>query len=243
MSAFQITPFGIVIIAAYSFAIGVIALVLSRLLKSLRWRWWLLAPPALLLMALPWAEEAWIAWHFNEACKEAGVKVYRQVEVEGYLDSTNSYDRQSVTVGPQFNENPTQQAGFEERGFRFLEQSLTDGGARHLERTGDRVMVTINNEPKARYQVKYHYQPTRHRYEEPIGWKLEKLEYQLVDRETGEVLGRDTRITRFPNYMELLWLRYFGPANVRCSGPLNDLEKQKRTGLIYDYVLIPTKLH
>lgn len=100
-------------------------------------------------------------------------------------------------------------------------------------------MVAILDKPGARYQVKWHYQPTRYRYEEPIGWKLEKSELQVVDRETGEVLGRDTRIVRFPNFMESAWLQFFGPANVGCSGPLGEPEKQKRKGLIYDYVFIP----
>lgn len=226
MSGFQISPFGIVIIALYSFAIGTAALVLSSLLKNLRWRWWVLAPPALLLMALPWAEEAWIAWHFKEACKDAGVKVYKQVEVEGFYDSI-------------------MQSGYElvrDKGYRFMEHPSDNG------KTVDQIKFvqgewqkTPLDHPQARYQYKYSYQTTPHRYEEPIGWKLEKLEYQVIDRETGEVLGRDTRITRLPNYMELLWLRFFGPANLGCSGPLNQPERQKRAGLIYEYVLIPKK--
>lgn len=240
MSAFQITPFGVVIIAVYSFAIGIAALVLSRLLKNFRWRWWLLAPPALLLMALPWAEEAWIAWHFNEACKEAGVKVYRQVEVEGYVYDLSRDSRSSTNPG-LWKLDANSLEAFDREGYRFRENMLKDGGVLHVERHPEGLMATLLDKPTARYVFKHAYEPVPFRYEEPIGWKLEKFEYEVIDRETGEILGRDTRVTRFPNHMELLWLRYFGPANLGCSGPLDQPEKQKRTGLIYNYVLIPKK--
>ena len=95
--------------------------------------------------------------------------------------------------------------------------------------------------PEARYVFKYAYQPTPHRHEELVAWKLEKTQYEVMDLQTGEVIGSDTRITRYPSVMEMLWLRYFGPANVGCSGPLDQPDKQKRKGLIYDYVLIPKK--
>lgn len=204
MSAFQITPFGIVIIAAYSFAIGVIALVLSRLLKSLRWRWWLLAPPALLLMALPWAEEAWIAWHFNEACKEAGVKVYRQVDVEGFYDSTMRSGYERIRDG----------------GFGFMEHPSNEAGkVDHIERVQEEWKKKILDRPSARYQLKYTYQPSKNSHEEPIGWKLEKVERQVIDSQTGEILGRQIHVNRgFPIY-EALWAQFFGGAILTCPGP------------------------
>lgn len=226
MSAFQISIFGIVIITAYSFAIVAVVLVLNRLLKNFRWRWWLLALPALVLMVLPWAEEAWIAWHFNEACRDAGIKVSRQVEAEGFYDST-------------------MRSGYElirDRKFRFMEHPSTEAGKiDHIEfKDGQWTKMTLEH-PKARYVFQYAYRPTLHRYEEPVGWKLERTQFEVRDIQTGEVLGSDTRITRYPNSMELLWLRFFGPANVGCSGPLDEPEKQKRKGLIYDYVLTTKK--
>lgn len=219
MKAFQITIFGFVIISAYSFAIVVVVLALSRLLKSVRWRWWLLGPPALLLMALPWAEEAWIAWHFSEACKDAGVTVYRQVEVEGYASKRIGYTRKGVETGPLFNSNQTKEADFEREGYRFVEDWLTDGGSRHLEREAGRVMVSIREKPEARYYYKYAYEPDPYTIEEPMGWKLEKIESQVIDNQSGEILGRDVLIHRgFPVH-EVLLLQFFGTPMLTCPSP------------------------
>ncbi len=219
MNGFMITPIGIVIIAVYSFVILMAVLFLSRLMPKFRRKWVLLVPPAALLLSLPWVEEAWISWHFKEACKDAGVMVYRQVEVEGYVDGLTLYSRKSIELGPQFNENPTQQASFEIQGYRFLEQMLTDGGARHLEREGDRVMVTIRDKPEARYYYKYAYKPTENSHEEPIGWKLEQVERQVIDSQTGEILGRQIHVNRGLPIYEAWWAQSFGGAMVSCPSP------------------------
>ena len=203
MSAFQITPIGIVIIAIYSFAIIVVALLLSRALKKLRWRWWLLAPPALLLMALPWAEEAWIAWHFNEACKEAGVTVYRQVEVDGFYDGT-------MGTGYSF---------IEDYGFRFMEEKTSDGKVAHTERPDGQWKTTILEKPSARYHVIYAYQPRPHVYERPIGRRLEKVERQVIDSQTTEILGRDVVINRRASTADELWAQFIGSTIRSCPGP------------------------
>mgnify|MGYP001057874698 CR=1 FL=1 len=238
MNSFQITIFGIAIIAAYSLAIVGIAYALSRLLERYRWKWWLLAPPALLLMALPWGEEGWIAWHFNEACKDAGVKVYRQVEADGYVYDLSRDTRTSANPG-LWKLDKTSLEAFDREGYKFRENMLVDGGVLRVERHLEGLIATLLDKPTARYVLKHSYQPSPYRYEEPIGWKLEKLEYLVLDRETDEVLGRDTRFIRFPSFAEMLWLRYFGPANLGCSGPLDDPDKQKRKGMITSYVIIP----
>ena len=203
MNAFQITPFGIVIIASYSFAIGVFALVISRLLKNLHWRWWLLAPPMLFLFALPWAEEAWIAWHFNEACKEAGVKVFRQLEVDGFYDGT-------IGTGYSF---------IEDYGFKFMEEKTNDGKIAHTERPDGQWKTTILEKPTARYHVTYAYHPRPHVYEEPIGWRLEKIERRIVDSQTGEILGRDVVINRWASMADALWAQFIGSTLRTCPGP------------------------
>lgn len=203
MSAFQISPIGIAIIAAYSFLIGIVARFLSRQMKDIRWRWWLLAPPALLLMALPWAEEAWIAWHFNEACKEAGVKVYRQVEVEGFYDGT-------IGTGYSF---------IEDYGFKFMEEKSRDGKIAHTERPDGQWKTTILEKPSARYHVIYAYQPRPHVYEQPIGRKLEKTESLVVDSQTGEILGRDVLVKRWASIADALWAQFIGSTLRTCPNP------------------------
>lgn len=199
----MISPFGVVVIAIYSFLIMLIAILLSFLMPRLRWRWVLLAPPAAALLSLPWVEEAWISSHFKEACKDAGVKVYRQVEVEGFYEGT-------IGTGYSF---------IEEYGFKFMEEKRVDGRIAHTERLGGEWKTTILDRPSARYHVKYAYQPTPYGYEEPIGWKLRKTERQVVDSQTGEILGRHTSIKRVLPTHEALIAGLFGPPIVLCPSP------------------------
>lgn len=238
MNSLMITPIGVGIIGVYSAIVCfVILFPLSRRLQHSRWKWWVLSTVGFPFLAAPWAEEAWIAWHFNEACKDAGVKVVRQVEVDGYADGTNQYERKSIKTGPLFKDDPTRQLDFEKQGYRFYEDLLKDGGARHLEREGNQMMVTILDRPLARY----HYKFLDTQQEMPVGRRLKKFGYQVLDSETNEVLGSDTRFVRYPNLAESVWLQYFGPSALSCNGPLDAPEKKKRSGLIYEYVLKSTK--
>lgn len=212
----MISPFGIVVIAIYSFVIMLVAILLSFLMPRFRWRWVLLAPPVAALLSLPWIEEAWISWYFKEACKDAGVKVYRQVEVEGYLDSQTPRKRKSIDIGIYDAPKPVE---FELQGYRYFEEELVEGGVSHHERVDGQLMVSILDRPTASYRIVYHYQPTPYKIEEPIGWKLEKIERQVVDIQTGEILGRDTVIKRVLPTYEALIAALFGPPIVLCPGP------------------------
>ena len=218
---FQISIFGVIIIGFYSMVVlAVVALPLSKLLEAFHWKWIVIAPPVAALLALPWAEEAWIAWHFNEACKEAGVHVIRRVEVPGFYDST-------------------MRSGYElirDHGYLFMEQDAdTSRKIEHIEQTGDRWKVELLDHPTARYHYKYAYQPTPHRYEEPIGWKLERMETQVVDSGTGEVIGRNTLIKRRSSVAEKLWIGLLGSDLVMCPDP----EKGPRQPPFPEAVLLP----
>jgi hypothetical protein len=241
MNSLMITPIGIGIIGIYS-AIICVALLwpLFRLLRNSRWKLWIVSIVGLPLLAAPWAEEAWIAWHFNEACKDAGVKVDRQVEVEGYADGRSQPERKLIKTGPLFKEGSPEHLDFEKAGYRFYEDLLKDGGVRHLERDGGQMMVTILDRPQARY----HYKFLDPRQEIPIGRRLNKFGYQIIDSETNEVLGSDTKFERYPNSAEGLWLQFFGPSLRICKGsapkPPASMSPELRYSL-YHYVLIPKK--
>ena len=143
-----------------------------------------------------------VTWHFKEACKDAGVKVYRQVTVEGFYGSTQ----------------PTAYLYIEE-GFRFMEHLENDGKILHLERPGGVWQKKFLDTPSARYHVKYAYQPTGFGHQEPVGWKLYKLESQVIDSQTGEVLGRETNFKRiFPTH-EALLAALLGPPIKWCPSP------------------------
>lgn len=216
MNGYILSPIGMVVIAVYSFVILLATFLISRPLKRFRWTWFVLAPIMLVLISLPWAEEAWISWHFAEACKDAGVKVYRQVEVEGYLDALNPKERRYVDVGARLVPQPVD---FEQQGYAYYEEALVEGGARRVEREGDRLVASISEKPKSRYVLKRHYQPGPGIYEEPIGWKLQKLERHVIDSQTEEILGRDTIIKRVLPTHEALIAGLFGPPIIICPGP------------------------
>jgi hypothetical protein len=219
MSNFQITPIGVALIGIYS---GIVWLVViwpvSRLLKTSRLRWpiaWIVAIP---FLAAPWAEEAWIAWHFAEACKDAGVKVYRQVEVEGYVNDSSRSSRKSANPG-LWKLDQGSLKSFDSADYRFTENMLDDGGVLRVERHYEGLLATVLDRPTGRYHLRYTYQPTYHSHEEPVGWKLEKVERQVVDSQTGEILGRDVTVKRWAPMADALWAQFIGSTLRMCPGP------------------------
>ncbi len=59
-----------------------------------KWKraWMVMVPLFLLLYAGPVAEEFWIAWNFDRLCKkDAGIFVYKTVEVDGFYDATGAH--------------------------------------------------------------------------------------------------------------------------------------------------------
>ena len=233
----QISIFGIAIAAVYTWLVVGLLVLLWYPLRRWRLTWVPFALAGLVAIVAPWAEEYWIASRFEELCKDAGVHVYRKVEADGFLDTTSPSSPFGVTTGPW--DSPQAIKDFDRRGYRFQEYLLTDGRVRRLERTGDGMWQSVLDRSTARYHYRHAYQPTPYRYEEPMGWKLERSETQIVDSVSGEVLGRDTHYVREASAIEGLWIRFFGYGMTGCSGPLDDPDKQKRRGSIYDYVLIP----
>jgi len=204
-----------------------------------RWRSWrlVIVPVALVALIAPWADEVWIAWRFGQLCKDAGVHVYRQVEADGYLNATSESPYSNLK--PVLVVKPSEVARFDKEGFKFVEYLLQGGKVWRTERVPEGLWRNMSDHPKARYHYKHSYQPSPHVYEEPMGWGLEKKEQIVIDTETKEVLGRDTRYRRYPSFVTQLWAKYFGSAVVGCDGPSDEPEKQKRIGLLYRYVLIP----
>ena len=239
---YQISIFGVGIIAAYSgFVLLVIWLPLNKLLKTFRWKWVAIAPITIMLLSLPWAEEAWIAWSFHKACKDAGVHVYKKVIVDGFVDATSITRRdKAFSSEPKLlYNNPAALAEWDKSGYLFKEQLLSDGSVWHIERHSDGVYFSVLDHPTARYYYKQAYQPTPYIIEEPIGWKLQKLESIVLDSETGDVLGRDTHFHRFPSVAEGLWVHFFGSGQTICEGSAPQPPDLRH--LLYHYVLIPSK--
>lgn len=224
--SWMLTPIGIGLIGVYSAIVcGVILWPLSRLLRNSHWKRWIVSIVGFPLLAAPWAEEAWIAWHFNQACKDAGVKVVRQVAVEGFYDSTMRSGYALVRDnGYVFMEHPSDEPGRVDR----------------VERIGGEWRKAVLDRPQARYHYKY----LDPRQEIPIGRRLEKFGRQIIDSETNEIVGSDTQFKRYPSTADALWLGLFGPSLLICKGsapkPPAPLSPELRYSL-HHYVLIPKK--
>ncbi len=219
MNNFQITPIGVALISVYSLIVGLVVIwPFSRFLKTIRLRWpiaWIVATP---FLAAPWVEEAWIAWHFTEACKDAGVRVYREVEVEGYINALSRSLRKSTNPGLWKLDRGSLES-FDRAGYRFVENMLDDGGVLRVERHNEGLLATVLNRPTGRYRVQYAYQPASLSHEEHVGWKLEKVERQVIDSLTGEILGRDVTIKRWAPFADALWAQFIGSTLKMCPGP------------------------
>ena len=214
----------------YTVVVGFLTLLWLTIRRWKNWKF-VITSLAVIFLILPWVDEVWIAWHFQKLCKDAGVHVYRQVKTDGYLNENikispgAAYD--TVVTYPQSIEQ------FQKQGYSFTEAIVTDGRISHEEFIDGVLKITILDQPQARYIYKYSAN------NEDAGLQLEKQEWVVVDSETGEVLGRDTTFKRYPGWLNGLWLRFFGVYPTICRGPLNDSEKQKRYGQLYNYVLVP----
>jgi hypothetical protein len=228
----QFSPFGMAVYAAYAaFVIGLTVVFPWRtFLKEKAWKWWVITPIAIPLLAAPVAEEIWIAYHFKEACKDAGVHIKRKAEVDGYLNATSSsVSSSSITEGPLRKEV----SDFEKQGFKYKESLLADGKIMHLERKNNWLYVSILDQPVARYHVR------RTHSHDVIGYQIKKYEREVFDTVEKEVIGRDTKYARYPSTVEKLWIHYLGTGQLFCKGPSDELKKHKRKGQIDKYVLLP----
>ena len=218
----QISIFGIAIIAIFYTVGAVILVTLNRLLRSNRWRRLVIAPLAVLVVAAPWADELWIAWSFSELCKDAGVHVARNVEVDGYYDSTSETHR-----------DPPSTQGireYEKGGYRFYERKSRDKYVVR-ERVHGEWRTSIHDRPTARY----HYKKVRD--DADIGYQLEAIEYVVVDSQSGDVIGRNVIYKRYPGWVNTLWVRYFGSGMTMCPDP----ERGPRQPPFPEAILIPSK--
>lgn len=150
----------------------------ARLRKRMQKPWTVIVPLLALLYIGPVAEELWIAWNFGQLCrKDAGIFVYKTVEVDGFYDDTRS-----THDGPR-----TLQAveEYEEMGYRFYEKKFRDTGkVVHIERTGGVWVATVLDQPTARY----HY--TSNIYGELVKHKITRQESLVTDTQADEVIGR-----------------------------------------------------
>jgi hypothetical protein len=179
-------------------------------------------PLLLIILVLPISDELWIAYHFKEVCKDAGVHVSRKIEVKGFYDET-------------------MRSGYEilkQNEYKFMEHpSTVKGKIGHVVNVNGEWKETILDKPTARY----HYKFSDKRQWFPVGFQLYKREMQIIDSKTGEIVSRNTAYARYPSLVEGIWVRFFGSGKRICSRPLDDKEKKTLTGSLTEHTFIPVK--
>jgi hypothetical protein len=143
-----------------------------------------MVPLFLLLYIGPIAEELWIAWNFDRLCKkDAGIFVYKTVEVDGFYDATRPTHAGPRTVPGA--------KDLDRGGYRFYEMILKARNVVgevdrvvHLEKKNGEWVATVLDHPAARYQYNWPHKST------PVAHKIVKGERVVVDSKSDEVLGR-----------------------------------------------------
>jgi len=225
----QFSFFGYAIMAVfYSLSFWLLVLMWQGI-RSWRGGKIIIASLGLIVLALPWVEEIWIAYHFNEACKDAGVHVVKQVEVEGYYDATEGGPAEKGYI-----DSPQAIAAYEKSGFTFREYRLgyrNPGKVSRVEKQDNgRWLLTIQDKPAARY---YYSQPHK---DTQLNYKIYKWEWVVTDSMSNEIIGRDVHFHRYPGLVESLWIRFIGSGQTICEGSA-PIPPQLRH-LLPDYVFV-----
>ncbi|TNF92100.1 MAG: hypothetical protein EP297_14065, partial [Gammaproteobacteria bacterium] len=185
----------IIIAVFYLLSAGVLAMLwqVLRFLPGSKIVFWVLAT---VVTALPWADEVWIAYHFNDACKDAGIHVKRQVVVDGfYKASTNDPSDENKII-----DEPERFQRYVNEGFRYKEVRTREGKVRHREVKDGIIEQTILDKPESRYHLVHTHNHTK------IGYQLKKHEMVVFDSQLNQVIGRDTSYARYPALVDRLWI-------------------------------------
>jgi hypothetical protein len=218
----QITIFGLVIGTIYSWIVIGLLIVFWYPLRRWRFTWVPFVAVGLVAIVAPWAEEYWIASRFEELCKGAGVHVYRTVEVEGFYDDTGVVGENDLSAGWTYLE--------------YRDPVYKD--VRRIQKNDGRTQTLHVALPTARYHYRHAYQPTPYRYEESVAWKVERTEWQVVDSQSSEVLGRETKYSRYPAVVDAIWMApLFGSGRTTCKGSAPKPPETRHS--VFKYVLIP----
>jgi len=191
---------GIFIIAVYTLVGLTLVAGLYAAVRKASWRWFLLTPALVALIALavaPFVEERIIAARYEDACKTAGVHIRRQVEVDGYYDAR-------------------MRSGYEEimrYGYAWMEHPARDHkNVEHLERVDGQWRSRVIDRPTARYHL---IQSASNR---SIAHKVWMDETVIIDSQTNEVISRQTVFKRTANAIDQMWFGGFGSTLEICHG-------------------------
>jgi hypothetical protein len=192
--------------------------------RHLRW------PLGAAILFLPWADELWIAYQFQDVCKTAGASISRKVTVDGFLDDTNRFSSIGVRTGLIV--NPQAIRSFDQSGYKFRETTLSDGRIWRLERISEGLNATIHDRPESQYAF------SRPISDATAGYRILCSEDVVVRYSTNEKIANYRYCKRYPGMIESLWMRFLhrGPI-AYCPEQSSQLE-----GMLYTHALIPSSL-
>lgn len=185
MRFYYISIFSVILLAViYFIGTGLLVWLGTSLRKRWKHGWIAVMPLFLLLYIAPLAEEFWIAWNFGKLCKkDAGIFVYKTVEVEGFYDVTRS-----THDGPR---TPQAVEEYEKMGYEFYEKKFRDTGrVVHIEKEKGAWAATVFDHPTARYHF------TKPHNHTTVAHKIKMFEYLVEDKKMNEVLAREKTYAR-----------------------------------------------
>jgi len=232
---------------------GLLAWFGSWLRKRMKHAWVVMVPLFLLLYIGPIAEELLISRNFGQLCKkDAGIFIYKTVEVEGFYDSTGgsfellrsgkyrwlegpSRDGKGVSHTALGDDKFTREAiskfdseakGKRASALEMLRVEVDDvTEALVFPKKDESWRITKLDQPTARYHYRW---PD---FNSHVSHKINKNSQEVVDTQTGEVLGGAVRYGRRAPWFVV------GLEGIGCPRPGED--QLKRPGLIYKQILLP----
>jgi len=163
-----------------------------------------------LVFLLPLGDVLYTNWQMARLCPDAGLHVYRSVEVDGFYSEVGLVPREELGKGYQYVEfaAPGQRLGWVERG--------ADG----VVIEGSCPREDASCKPRSRYWL-------TSTTNEAILSSVLRDEYRVVDHDTGEVLGRSTSYAALPGQLDRWLLQMFDPVVWTC-GEFSDRVLQER---------------
>jgi hypothetical protein len=248
----------LILLPTYIVGAGLITLLWWWLAKRVKRSWVVIIPLYAVLAIAPWVEELWIARNFGQLCKkDAGIFVYKTVEVEGFYDVTGATLDLVRPGGYRFVESHSRDskhpirlsygdAEFRRQALARYEKEYPGKNAAEQDmirvkldeqtealvypKTGDSWRIVKLDHPTARYQY------TSEIYGKQIAHKITRAESRVTDNTSGEVIGRYVEYGR-----RRPWF-FVGLSEppYSCDGP-DGGPNSKHNRLIYRDVLKPVK--
>jgi hypothetical protein len=255
MGFYYLSVSSVLLLAAIYVVLALVFRGLVSLTREMPGRRVLLAVVGVVFLVAPVAEELWIAWHFGQACKQAGTFIYRKVQVEGFYDDTGvslelvrsgpyrfvegRSDKGVIRVSkgdPEFMNDALQRFRQENHGKDPSVQDVVrvkvgeKTEALVYPKRGDSWRIVYLDRPTARY----HYKRADPMNGTRMSHKVGRSGTLVLDSATNDVIARYTSFGREPPWF---WIG-LGAAPYACDAP-GRWPNTSGNALVYRESLVP----